>query len=42
VKNTLIGPSVAGGPNNWSPEMVFDTGYVDRFSDSLKWVAVEQ
>ncbi|KAJ7635000.1 glycoside hydrolase family 79 protein [Roridomyces roridus] len=32
IKNKLIGPSVSG---NWTPEMVIDTGFIDKYSDSL-------
>ncbi|GLB45264.1 putative glycosyl hydrolase family 79 C-terminal beta domain [Lyophyllum shimeji] len=39
IKNMLIGPSLATGP--WTPEMLFDTGYLDRFKDSLCMVTME-
>ncbi|KAJ7158215.1 glycoside hydrolase family 79 protein [Mycena crocata] len=38
-KNNLIGPSVATG--DWTPEMVWDTGFIDAFSSSLTALAVE-
>ncbi|KAF8800345.1 glycoside hydrolase family 79 protein [Phlegmacium glaucopus] len=38
-KNMLIGPSVATGP--WTPEQVWDTGFIDRFKDRLYSFAVE-
>lgn len=38
--NNLIGPSVATG--DWTPEMVWDTGFVDTYSDNLAYLSVEQ
>lgn len=40
VKNNLIGPSVATG--QWTPEMVWDTGYIPAYTNSLSALAVEQ
>lgn len=40
VKNMLIGPSVATGA--WTPEMVWDTGFIPAYTDSLSALAVEQ
>ncbi|PBK86027.1 hypothetical protein ARMGADRAFT_541303 [Armillaria gallica] len=37
--NNLIGPSVATG--DWTPEMVWDTGFVDTYSDNLAYLSVE-
>ncbi|KAG5642996.1 hypothetical protein DXG03_001773 [Asterophora parasitica] len=39
IKNMLIGPSLASGP--WNPQQVWDTGYMDRFKDSLVAVTME-
>ncbi|KAG5633558.1 hypothetical protein H0H81_006850, partial [Sphagnurus paluster] len=39
IKNMLIGPSLASGP--WSPEQLWETGYLDRFKDSLTAVTME-
>ncbi|PSS11011.1 hypothetical protein PHLCEN_2v3307 [Hermanssonia centrifuga] len=39
VRNNLIAPSVATGP--WTPESVWDTGFVGVYSDSLGALAVE-
>ena len=39
-KNMLIAPSVSTGP--WTPEQVWDTGFIDRFNDRLYCLAVEQ
>ncbi|KZP33152.1 glycoside hydrolase family 79 protein [Athelia psychrophila] len=39
VKNKLIGPSVASG--DWTPEMVWDTGFIPAYSNSLSALAVE-
>ena len=39
-KNMLIGPSVATGP--WTPELVWDTGFINTYSDYLFALAVEQ
>ncbi|KAJ7607419.1 glycoside hydrolase family 79 protein [Roridomyces roridus] len=36
----LMGPSVADG--NWSPEMVWDTGFVDTYSNNLAFLTVEK
>lgn len=38
-KNMLIAPSVATGP--WTPEQVWDTGFIANFSDRLFCLAVE-
>ncbi|KAK0433146.1 hypothetical protein EV421DRAFT_1892992 [Armillaria borealis] len=37
--NNLIGPSVATG--DWTPEMMWDTGFVDTYSDNLAYLSVE-
>ncbi|KDR78213.1 hypothetical protein GALMADRAFT_94783 [Galerina marginata CBS 339.88] len=39
VKNKLLGPSVASGP--WTPEQVWETGFIDRFKDRLYALTVE-
>jgi hypothetical protein len=39
VKNNLIGPSVSG---TWTPEMVWDTGFISQYTDSLNALSVEQ
>ena len=39
-KNMLICPSVATGP--WTPEQVWDTGFLDVYSSYLSGLAVEQ
>ena len=39
-KNMLIAPSVATG--NWTPEMVWDTGFIQQYSDHLFCLSVEQ
>ncbi|KAJ7512818.1 glycoside hydrolase family 79 protein [Mycena galericulata] len=38
VKNNLIGPSVSG---TWTPEQVFDTGFITDYADSLGAISVE-
>ncbi|EAU81861.2 hypothetical protein CC1G_06072 [Coprinopsis cinerea okayama7 len=38
-KHILVGPSIASG--DWTPEMVWDTGFVDQFSDNLAFLSVE-
>ncbi|KAJ7592650.1 glycoside hydrolase family 79 protein [Mycena floridula] len=35
----LVGPNIAAG--DWTPEQVWDTGYVDDFASNLKYLAVE-
>jgi hypothetical protein len=40
VRNNLIGPSVASA--TWTPEMVWDTGFVTTYSEQLGALAVEQ
>jgi hypothetical protein len=42
TKNNLMGPSVAGGPGNWAPEDVWNTGFLDDYKDNLKYITVEQ
>ena len=39
-KNMLIAPSVATGP--WTPEQVWDTGFINAYNDHLYCLAVEQ
>ncbi|RXW22272.1 hypothetical protein EST38_g3572 [Candolleomyces aberdarensis] len=39
VKNKLIGPSVATGP--WTPELVWETGFIDTYKDRLYCLSVE-
>ena len=39
-KNILLGPSVASG--NWKPEQVWDTGFINTYSDNLAALTVEQ
>ena len=39
TKNNLIGPSVSG---NWTPEDVWNTGYISDFAAVLYALAVEQ
>ncbi|KAJ6612683.1 glycoside hydrolase family 79 protein [Mycena sp. CBHHK59/15] len=38
VKNTLIGPSVSG---TWTPEDVFNTGFISDYANSLSALSVE-
>ncbi|KAJ7742690.1 glycoside hydrolase family 79 protein [Mycena maculata] len=38
VKNNLIGPSVSG---TWTPEMVWDTGFITEYVDNLFALSVE-
>ncbi|KAJ7634683.1 glycoside hydrolase family 79 protein [Roridomyces roridus] len=39
VKNNLIGPSVSG---TWTPEMVWNTGFINDYVDNLFALSVEQ
>jgi hypothetical protein len=39
VKNNLIGPSVSG---TWTPETVWNTGFISQYTASLGALAVEQ
>ena len=39
-KNMLICPSVSTGP--WTPEDVWNTGFINNYSDHLYALAVEQ
>jgi hypothetical protein len=40
VKNNIVGPSVAVA--EWTPEVVFDTGYLTTYGSLLTAIAVEQ
>ena len=40
LRNNLIGPSVATG--SWTPEMVWDTGFITSYTNSLSALSVEQ
>jgi hypothetical protein len=39
-QNLLVGPNIATGA--WSPEMVWNTGFVPAYSTQLAYLAVEQ
>ena len=39
VKNNLIAPSVTTG---WTPEMVWDTGFMDAYGQYLNALTVER
>lgn len=39
-QNMLIGPNLATG--DWTPEQIWDTGFVDTYSANLAFLAVEQ
>lgn len=39
-RHILVGPNVATG--DWTPEQVWETGFVDDYSDNLAYLAVEQ
>jgi len=38
-QDLLIAPSVSG---NWSPEQIWDTGFVDSYGPHLAFLSVEQ
>lgn len=38
--NMLLGPSVSS--DEWTPELVFNTGFVPTYADSLYAITVEQ
>ncbi|KAF8900143.1 glycoside hydrolase family 79 protein [Gymnopilus junonius] len=38
-QNILIGPSVNTGP--WTPEMVWDTGFINNYTSNLAYLSVE-
>ncbi|KAJ7661951.1 glycoside hydrolase family 79 protein [Mycena polygramma] len=40
AKGLLLGPSVADA--TWTPEMVWDTGFVSTYSANLAWLSVEK
>lgn len=40
VKNKIIGPSVSD--SQWSPDLVFATGYIEAYTKNLGFLAVEQ
>lgn len=39
-RGLLIGPNINTG--DWTPEMVWNTGFVDSYSSNLAYLAVEQ
>jgi len=39
-RGLLIGPNINTG--DWTPEMVWNTGFVDSYSPNLAYLAVEQ
>ncbi|KAJ7292155.1 glycoside hydrolase family 79 protein [Mycena rebaudengoi] len=42
IKNMLIGPNIAISNSNWTLDKMWDTGFIDKFSDNLKYLAVEK
>ncbi|KAF7967416.1 hypothetical protein HWV62_34391 [Athelia sp. TMB] len=40
VKNNIVGPSTTG--DVWSPEQIFDTGYLSAYADNLGFISVEK
>lgn len=40
TKNNIIGPSISS--SQWSPEQVFDTGYIQAYTNNLGALAVEK
>jgi hypothetical protein len=45
IKNNLLAPSTAGSDvfsGQWTPEMVFDTGFLDAYRDRISIMTVEQ
>ncbi|EJD02698.1 uncharacterized protein FOMMEDRAFT_140601 [Fomitiporia mediterranea MF3/22] len=39
----FIAPSVCCGPMpGWTPEMVWDTGFLDNYKDHLSWISVQR
>ena len=38
-KNLLLGPGIS---NQWSPDSVWDTGYLDAYNSSLAAIVVER
>lgn len=39
-QDLLVAPNI--NPSGWTPEMVWDTGFVDSYSQNLAYLAVEQ
>jgi len=39
VKNNIVGPSIA---TEWTPEMVFNTGYIQAYANNLGALSVEK
>lgn len=39
-QNLLVAPNI--NPSAWTPEMVWNTGLVDSYSQNLAYLAVEQ
>ncbi|KAJ7290483.1 glycoside hydrolase family 79 protein [Mycena rebaudengoi] len=42
IKNMLIGPNIALSNLEWTLDKMWDTGFIDKFSDNLKYLAVEK
>jgi hypothetical protein len=40
IKNNIIGPSIADA--GWTPEDIFNTGYLSAYGNQLSAIAVEQ
>lgn len=40
ARSLLIGPNLAMG--DWTPEQIWDTGFVDQFNDNLQYLAMEK
>ncbi len=44
ITNNFVAPSVCcgGGGGGWTPEQVFDTGFLDAYANDLAYISVEQ
>ncbi|KAF8995399.1 hypothetical protein BDQ17DRAFT_1365778 [Cyathus striatus] len=40
-KNMLVAPNLGGGGSGWTPEAVWETGFLDSYADRLRFMAVE-
>ncbi|KAJ7752939.1 hypothetical protein B0H16DRAFT_1663031 [Mycena metata] len=42
AKQLLIGPNIANSQPAWAPEQIWNTGFVDTYSENLAYLAVEK
>lgn len=42
IKNKFVAPSISASQPEWTPELVWQTGFIDHFKDRLYALTVER